>query len=51
MADADGQPVADLPPTRVSIRLIERDVGTRIVMRSAFASHDHLGTVAELGHP
>ncbi len=31
MADADWEPIADLPVTRVSIRLIDRDGGTRMV--------------------
>jgi uncharacterized protein YndB with AHSA1/START domain len=42
MADADWEPIADLPVTRVSIRLIGRGGGTRMVMRSGFASHDDL---------
>ena len=40
--DADWEPIADPPTTRVSIRLIERDSGTRMVMRSTFESREDL---------
>ncbi len=40
--DADGQPITDLPVTRVEIRLIERDGGTRMILRTEFASREHL---------
>ena len=40
--DADGVPVTDVPATRVSIRLVERNGGTRMVMRSRFESREHL---------
>ena len=40
--DADGGPISDLPVTRVSIRLIERIGGTRLVVRSEFASREDL---------
>ncbi len=40
--DADGDPITDLPVARVSIRLIGRDGGTRMVMRSQFESRDDL---------
>lgn len=38
----DGDPITDLPVTRVSVRLMERDAGTRMVMRSQFESRDDL---------
>jgi len=41
-ADADWELIPDLPVTRVSIRLLERDGGTRMVMRSTFESRDGL---------
>lgn len=41
-ADADGAPSTALPTTRVSIQLLERDGGTRMVMRSRFASREDL---------
>lgn len=40
--DADGVPMTDRPVTRVSVRLIERDGGTRMVMRSKFDSREDL---------
>jgi len=40
--NADGVPLADVPATRVSIRLVERDGGTRMVMRSQFESREPL---------
>jgi uncharacterized protein YndB with AHSA1/START domain len=40
--DPTGQPVADVPVTRVSIRLVERAGGTRMVVRSMFASPEAL---------
>lgn len=36
--DADGAPMTDLPVARVSVRLTERNAGTRMVMRSTFDS-------------
>jgi uncharacterized protein YndB with AHSA1/START domain len=42
MANADWEPIADLPVTHVSIRLIEGDGGTRMVMRSKFESRNDL---------
>jgi uncharacterized protein YndB with AHSA1/START domain len=39
---ADGEPITDLPVARVSIRLYERDGGTRMVMRSKFESREDL---------
>jgi uncharacterized protein YndB with AHSA1/START domain len=42
MADTDWEPIADLPVTRVSIRLVERDGGARMVMRSKLESREDL---------
>jgi uncharacterized protein YndB with AHSA1/START domain len=42
LANADWEPVADLPVTHVSIRLIEGDGFTRMVMRSTFESRNDL---------
>jgi uncharacterized protein YndB with AHSA1/START domain len=42
--DADGEPIRDLPVTRVSIRLIERDGGTRMEMRTKLESREDLET-------
>ncbi len=41
-ADADGTPIADMPVSRVSVRLSERDRGTRMEMRSQFESREDL---------
>ena len=41
-ANADGEPITDLPVTRVSIRLTERDGGTQMEMRSQFESREDL---------
>jgi uncharacterized protein YndB with AHSA1/START domain len=40
--DADGEPITDLPITRVSIQLSERDGGTRMVMRTRLESREDL---------
>ena len=40
--DTDGQPAVDLPDTAVSIRLLEHDGGTRMVMESRFKSSNDL---------
>ena len=39
---ADGERIPDLPVTRVSIRLTERDGGTQMEMRSKFESREDL---------
>jgi uncharacterized protein YndB with AHSA1/START domain len=41
-ADADGEPVADLPASSVSVRLTEHESGTRMQMRSKFESREDL---------
>lgn len=41
-ADEAGEPITDLPATRVSVSLIERDGGTRMVMRSKLDSPEDL---------
>ena len=40
--NADGEPITDLPVTRVSVRLIERAGGTRMVMRTMLESREDL---------
>ena len=47
--DANGEPTADLPVTRVIVRLTERDDGTRMTMRSTFASREDLETWLSTG--
>ena len=41
-ADADGTPIADMPVSGVSVRLTERETGTRMEMRSRFDSREDL---------
>jgi uncharacterized protein YndB with AHSA1/START domain len=41
-ANADGTPIADMPVSTVSVRLTERDGGTRMEMRSKFESREDL---------
>jgi len=41
-ADADGTPIADMPVSRVRVRLTERGSGTRMEMRSKFESREDL---------
>ena len=41
-AEADGEPIPDLPVTQVTIRLTERDGGTQMQMRSKFETSEDL---------
>jgi uncharacterized protein YndB with AHSA1/START domain len=41
-ADVYGTPITDMPVSRVSVRLCERDSGTRMEMRSKFESREDL---------
>jgi uncharacterized protein YndB with AHSA1/START domain len=41
-ADGDGTPIADAPVSRVSVRLTQRDGGTRMEMRSGFETREDL---------
>ncbi|MDP9144858.1 MAG: SRPBCC domain-containing protein [Actinomycetota bacterium] len=41
-ANADGTPNADMPVSRVSVQLTERDSGTRMEMRSKFESREDM---------
>ena len=41
-ADEDGTPIEDMPVNTVSVRLTERDGGTRMEMRSKFDSREDL---------
>jgi uncharacterized protein YndB with AHSA1/START domain len=42
VTDAHWNPTAELPITRVTVRLAERDGGTRMTMRSRFTSREDL---------
>ena len=48
-ADSEGTPVADMPVSTVSVRLTERDGGTRMEMCSRFASRDDMGRMVTMG--
>lgn len=39
-ADQDGKPVPDMPVSTVAMRLVERDGGTRMELRSVFDSRE-----------
>jgi uncharacterized protein YndB with AHSA1/START domain len=41
-ANADGTPITDMPVNRVTVRLTERESGTRMEMRSKFDSREDL---------
>jgi uncharacterized protein YndB with AHSA1/START domain len=48
-ADRDGTPRAGLPTTTVEVRLGEHEGGTRMEMRSTFASVEHMEQVVDMG--
>ena len=48
-ADEDGTPTADSPIIKVTVHLIERDGGTRMVMRSAFESREDMARMVNMG--
>jgi uncharacterized protein YndB with AHSA1/START domain len=50
-ADQDGTPVAGAPTTMVQVRLSEHGGGTRMEVRSVFASREHMEQMVRLGAP
>jgi uncharacterized protein YndB with AHSA1/START domain len=48
-ADRDGIPIADMPTTRVRMRLTEHDGGTRMELRSTFDSREQMERIVRLG--
>ena len=48
-ADQDGNPIADMPTTRVRMQLTERDGGTRMELRSIFGSREQMEQMVRLG--
>jgi uncharacterized protein YndB with AHSA1/START domain len=48
-AAADGTPVADMPVTTVTVRLTERDGGTRMEMHSTFESREEMEKLVDTG--
>jgi uncharacterized protein YndB with AHSA1/START domain len=50
-ADQDGNPIADMPTTRVRMQLSEHGGGTRMELRSIFDSREQMERVVRLGAP
>jgi uncharacterized protein YndB with AHSA1/START domain len=48
-ADSGGAPVADMPVSRITVLLAERDGGTRMEMRAAFESRDDMDRLVKTG--
>jgi len=48
-ADQDGTPIADMPTTTVQMQLTERDGGTRMELRSVFASREQMEQLLRMG--
>jgi uncharacterized protein YndB with AHSA1/START domain len=48
-ADTDGTPIADMPVTKISVRLTERGGGTRMEMHSAFESREDMEKWVRMG--
>jgi uncharacterized protein YndB with AHSA1/START domain len=48
-ADADGTPIADMPTHTVTIRLTEREGGTRMELHSKFESREDMDKLVDMG--
>jgi uncharacterized protein YndB with AHSA1/START domain len=48
-ANDDGTPNEEMPIIKVQVRLSERDDGTRMEIRSTYASREELDTIIEIG--
>lgn len=48
-ADQDGKPIANLPVTTARMQLVERNGGTRMELRSVFASREQMDQVLSMG--
>lgn len=48
-ADPDGTPVAGMPRFTVTVRLTERDGGTRMAMHERFESHEDMERMVNMG--
>jgi uncharacterized protein YndB with AHSA1/START domain len=48
-ADQDGRPIADMPVSKISVSLTERDGGTRMEIRMAFEYRDDMERVVSTG--
>ena len=49
LAEPEGTPIADMPVSTVSVRLIERESGTRMKMRLAFESRADMEKLVSTG--
>jgi uncharacterized protein YndB with AHSA1/START domain len=48
-AETDGTPIADMPVSRIRVRLTERDGGTRMELQSAFESREDMEKWVSMG--
>jgi uncharacterized protein YndB with AHSA1/START domain len=48
-AESGGAPIADMPVSRITVLLAERDGGTRMEMRATFESHDDMERMVKTG--
>jgi uncharacterized protein YndB with AHSA1/START domain len=48
-ADDEGKPVADMPTMTVQMQLTDNDGGTRMEVRSLFATREHMDQIVEMG--
>jgi uncharacterized protein YndB with AHSA1/START domain len=48
-ADQDGTPIADMPVSKISVSLTERDGGTRMELRFIFESSEHMAWLERRG--
>jgi uncharacterized protein YndB with AHSA1/START domain len=48
-ADQNGRPIADMPVSKISVTLTERDDGTRMEIRMAFDSREDMEKVVSTG--
>jgi uncharacterized protein YndB with AHSA1/START domain len=48
-ADSGGAPIADMPVSRITVLLAERDGGTRMEMRATFESRDDMERMVKTG--
>jgi uncharacterized protein YndB with AHSA1/START domain len=48
-ADSGGAPIADMPASRITVLLAERDGGTRMEMRATFESRDDMERMVKTG--
>jgi uncharacterized protein YndB with AHSA1/START domain len=48
-ADSGGAPIADMPASRITVLLAERDGGTRMELRATFESRDDMEKLVQTG--